>query len=256
MSELIQVSQNGGVMEVSIQRPDRKNALTHDMYSALTVALVDAEQDVATRVILITGTQDCFTAGNDMADFVNNPPDGSDAPVMHFLRKLVELEKPIIAAVNGPAVGVGTTMLLHCDLVYVARSAKLQMPFVNLGLCPEAASSMLLPMMMGHQRAAQLLLLGGTISGEQAVTFGIANQVAEDNEYLQVAREAAQRLVAQPAAAVRMTKKLLKAPYLEQLKSHLKVEGDLFFERLSSPEAREAMSAFIEKRKPDFSSFS
>tara|TARA_R110002073_G_scaffold336542_1_gene534927 strand:- start:34637 stop:35413 length:777 start_codon:yes stop_codon:yes gene_type:complete len=255
-SELIQVSKSGGVMEISIQRPDRKNALTHAMYAAMNAALVTAEQTPATRVVLITGTADCFTAGNDMVDFLSNPPEGREAPVMCFLRQLVEMKKPVVAAVNGAAVGVGTTMLLHCDLVYVARSAKLQMPFASLGLCPEAASSMLLPMIMGHQRAAELLLLGTTISGEEAVRLGIANQLAEDAEYLLLAREKALQLAAQPAAAVRMTKQLLKAPYLDQLKSHMQVEGDLFFQRLSSPEAKEAMSAFMEKRKPDFSSFS
>lgn len=255
MSELIQVSESGGVMEISIQRPERKNALTHAMYTAMDAALATAEQTPAIRVVLITGTTDCFTAGNDLVDFMNNPPAGRDAPVMCFLRQLIEMKKPIIAAVNGSAVGIGTTMLLHCDLVYVARSAKLQMPFTSLGLCPEAASSMLLPMVMGHQRAAELLLLGTTISGEEAVGLGLANQVLEDAEYLHVAREKARQLAAQPAASVRLTKQLLKAPYLDQLKSHMQVEGDLFFQRLSSPETKEAMSAFMEKRKPDFSSF-
>ncbi|MDF1780945.1 MAG: enoyl-CoA hydratase [Alcanivoracaceae bacterium] len=254
-SEFVQVSENGGVLDVRINRPDRKNALTHEMYSALTAALELAASTASVRVVLIAGTDDCFTAGNDMVDFLNNPPEGDEAPVMRFLGKLVAMEKPIIAAVNGPAVGVGTTMLLHCDLVYVAQSAKLQMPFVNLGLCPEAASSMLLPTLMGHQRAAELLLLGETIGGEQAVALGIANAVFDDQSYLAEARAKAEKLAKQPAASVRLTKQLLKAPYIDALKAHMKVEGDLFFQRLSSPEAREAMSSFVEKRKPDFSKF-
>lgn len=254
-SEFISVSEDAGVMEIRLQRPERKNALTHEMYSAMTAALAAADNTPAIRVVLITGTQDCFTAGNDMVDFLNNPPSGSDAPVMRFLAQLVEMEKPIVAAVNGPAVGVGTTMLLHCDLVYVAHCAKLQMPFVNLGLCPEAASSYLLPVIMGHQRAAELLLLGEAIDGDTAVTLGIANAVFAEDEYLQAARAKAQQLALQPAASVRLTKRLLKSAGKDVLKAHMQHEGDLFFERLSSPEAREAMSAFMEKRKPDFSRF-
>ena len=254
-SEFVSVNEQDGILEIRLQRPERKNALTHEMYSAMTAALSAAEQTPAIRVVLITGTDDCFTAGNDMADFLNNPPQGSDAPVMRFLARLVEMEKPIIAAVNGPAVGVGTTMLLHCDLVYVARSAKLQMPFVNLGLCPEAASSLLLPVMVGHQRAAELLMLGETFDGDTAARLGIANAVLDDDQYLQVARQKARQLAAQPAASVRLTKRLLKSTGIDALKAHMKLEGDLFFERLSSPEAREAMSAFMEKRKPDFAQF-
>ncbi len=255
VSEFVSVGEAQGIMEIRLQRPERKNALTHEMYSAMTAALAAADRTPAIRVVLLRGTDDCFTAGNDMVDFLNNPPQGGDAPVMRFLAQLVDMEKPVIAAVNGPAVGVGTTMLLHCDLVYVAQSAKLQMPFVNLGLCPEAASSYLLPLLMGHQRAAQLLLLGETISGEKAAQLGIANEVCADSDYLSVAQAKALQLAAQPAASVRLSKQLLKAAGKEQLKAHMRTEGDLFFQRLSSPEAREAMSAFMEKRKPDFSQF-
>ena len=190
-----------------------------------------------------------------MVDFLNSPPVQADAPVMLFLAQLLEMEKPLVAAVNGPAVGVGTTMLLHCDLVYVARSARLQMPFVNLGLSPEAASGYLLPAMMGHQNAAELLLLGETISGERAAQLGIANAVYEDDEYLQAALEKAARLAAQPAASVRLTKRLLKDAGREVVRAQMQTEGGLFAQRLGSPEAREAMSAFMEKRKPDFSQF-
>lgn len=251
----IQVSTAEGVMEIRIQRPDRKNALTHAMYTAITAAMREAEADPAVRVMLIAGTRDCFTAGNDMGDFLNNPPLGDDSPVMKLLALLPVLEKPLIAAVNGPAVGVGTTLLFHCDLVYVAESAKLQMPFVNLGLCPEAGSSMLLPLMVGHRRAAELLMLGDTFGADRALEFGIANAIYADEDYLAMAREKALQLAAQPAAAVRLTKRLMKRPWREQLQAHMAEEGAAFGERLTSPEAREAMQAFMEKRKPDFTQF-
>lgn len=254
-SEFVDVTIDQGVMEIRLQRPERKNALTHDMYTALSAAMDEAEAAPEVRVMLLTGTQDCFTAGNDMLDFLNNPPKGDDSPVMIFLRKLVEISKPLVAAVNGPAVGVGTTLLFHCDLVFVARGARLQMPFTSLGLCPEAGSSMLLPMIVGHQRAAELLMQSKVIDGETAERIGIANAVCDDDSYLDTARAECRKLAAQPAAAVRLTKQLLKAPYVDQLRRHMKEEGDLFTERLGSPEAREAMSAFVEKRKPDFSQF-
>ncbi|PKM22551.1 MAG: enoyl-CoA hydratase [Gammaproteobacteria bacterium HGW-Gammaproteobacteria-14] len=251
----IQVTENLGVLEVAIQRPDRKNALTHAMYTAINQAFDYAEREPTIRALLITGTEGCFTAGNDMVDFLQNPPIGDDAPVMILLGKLATFPKPLIAAVNGPAVGVGTTLLFHCDLVYVGESAKLQMPFTSLGLCPEAGSSYLLPLMIGHQRAAELLMLGEVIDGQRACQLGIANAVLADAETLSHARAQAARIVAQPAAAVRLTKELMRAPFKDMLHSHMKVEGDAFGKRLVSPEGREAMQAFMEKRKPNFSQF-
>ena len=251
----IVVSENSGVLEVSIQRPDRKNALTHAMYTAINKAFDRAETDPSIRALLITGTRDCFTAGNDMVDFLQNPPLGDDAPVMILLGKLAVFPKPLIAAVNGPAVGVGTTLLLHCDLVYVGESARLQMPFTSLGLCPEAGSSYLLPLLIGHQRAAELLMLGETIDAGRACELGIANARLSDDDYLQHARQQAARIAAQPAAAVRLTKQLMRAPFDQMLRSHMAVEGGAFGKRLVSPEAREAMQAFMQKRKPDFSQF-
>lgn len=249
------VNEAGGILEITLQRPDRKNALTHAMYSAINQAFEHAEATPAVRAVLLTGTRDCFTAGNDMVDFLNSPPLGDDAPVMIFLDKLVTFSKPLIAAVNGPAVGVGTTLLLHCDLVYLGASARLQMPFTSLGLCPEAGSSYLLPMLIGHRRAAELLMLGEVMDAEQAQRFGLANAVLPDADYQQHAREQAARIVAQPAAAVRLTKQLMRAPFVDALRAHMKVEGDVFGERLSSPEGREAMQAFMQKRKPDFTQF-
>lgn len=255
MSEHIVVTEAHGILEVRMHRPERRNALTHEMYTALDAALQRAAESPSVRVVLLAGTDDCFTAGNDMKDFLNNPPQGPDSPVMRFLSRLVAFEKPVVAAVVGPAVGVGTTLLLHCDLVYVGRSARLQMPFVNLGLCPEAGSSLLVPALMGHQRAAELLLLGDPVSGEQAVTLGLANEIYEDGECLQQARVQAERLAAQPAAAVRLTKKLMRSAGAGRLHDHMREEGAQFDKRLGSPEAREAMTAFMEKRPPDFSQF-
>lgn len=251
----IEVSRDGAIQIIRMQRPDRKNALTHAMYTAIHEALLAGEEDKGVRVHLITGTEDCFTAGNDMGDFLQNPPVGDDSPVMRFLASLLTLEKPLVAAVNGPAVGVGTTLLLHCDLVYLGRSARLQMPFVNLGLCPEAGSSFLLPLLMGHQRAAELLMLGETIDAGKALDFGIANAVFDDHHYQDKALHEARRLAAQPPSSVRLTKAFLKGPVREQIRAHMDLEGREFIARLSSPEAREAMQAFMEKRKPDFSQF-
>ncbi len=251
----IVVSREGGILEISIRRPDRRNALTHPMYDAMTAALAEADADPGVRVALITGTEDCFTAGNDMVEFLQNPPKGNDSPVMRFLDQILMQEKPIVAAVNGPAVGIGTTLLLHCDLVYCARGARLQMPFVSLGLCPEAGASYLLPQIMGHPRAAQLLMLAETFTGEQAVEYGLANAVYDDGEYLQKAREACVRLAAQPPASVRMTKAFLRQPQRDAVAKQMRAEGDAFLARLGAPEAREAMTAFMEKRKPDFSRF-
>lgn len=251
----VDISRDGAIQIIRLQRPERKNALTHAMYTAINQALEAGEQDKDVRVHLITGTEDCFTAGNDMGDFLQNPPVGDDSPVMRFLASLLTLEKPLVAAVNGAAVGVGTTLLLHCDLVYLGRSARLQMPFVNLGLCPEAGSSLLLPLLMGHQRAAELLMLGETIDAGRALDFGIANAVFDDHHYQDKALHEARRLAAQPPASVRLTKAFLKGPVRDQVRAQMDAEGKEFIARLSAPEAREAMQAFVEKRKPDFSQF-
>ncbi|MEY1662873.1 enoyl-CoA hydratase [Isoalcanivorax beigongshangi] len=251
----IAIEQRGQVLELHMQRPERKNALTHAMYTALNAALRAADEDSSVRVVLITGTDDCFTAGNDMSDFLQHPPSGPDAPVMQFLELLRTFRKPLVAAVNGAAIGVGTTMLLHCDLVYCGRSARLQMPFVSLGLCPEAGSSFLLAQAIGPAKAAELLLLAETITGERALELGIANGVCDDANYLAKARGAAERLAAMPPASVRLTKELMRAPHAEVLAAQMAREGAEFVQRLTSPEAREAMTAFVEKRAPDFSRF-
>ena len=204
--------------------------------------------------MLIAGNAECFTAGNDIHDFLQYPPSGQDSPVFRFMRALMEFSKPVLAAVAGPAVGIGTTLLLHCDQVFVARGAKLKMPFVNLGLCPEFGSSFLVPRLLGHVRAASLLMRGDGFSGEQAVAFGIANEALADGAAaLERAREVAQSLQALPPAALALSKRLLKAPYMDELRKVVAEEGELFVQRLSSPEALEALSAFTQRRQPDFS---
>ncbi|MDD2310347.1 MAG: enoyl-CoA hydratase [Desulfuromonadaceae bacterium] len=254
-SDQIQSETSDSILTLRINRPDKKNALNLGMYQAMADGLRAADRDDAVRVILITGGEECFTSGNDLADFLSAPPTGPESPVMQFLRAISETRKPLVAAVNGLAVGIGVTMLLHCDLVYVGKSATFQMPFVNLGLCPEAGSTLLLPRIMGHQRAAELLLLGEVFNADTARSLGIITEVYPDGDVLTVARNRALQLAAQPAAAVRLAKELLKRDYAPQLRETIAEEGKQFTVRLKSPEAAEALQAFMQRRKPDFSRF-
>src|ERR1039457_4563502 len=254
-TDLVRSEFNEGILTLRINRPDKKNALNLAMYQALADGLKSADSDGKVRVILICGCNDCFTSGNDLADFLSSPPTGPDSPVMQFLRALSEARKPIVAAVNGLAVGVGVTMLLHCELVYAGRGATFQMPFVNLGLCPEAGSTLLLPMIMGHQRAAELLLLGEVFNAEKACTVGIVTEVCPDGDVFAIARTKALQIAAQPAAAVRLAKNLLKRNYAGPLRETIVEEGTQFMARLKSPEAGEALKAFMQRRKADFSKF-
>lgn len=254
-SELIQSELGEGILTLRINRPEKKNALNLAMYQALADGLLRADGDDKVRVIMICGTDDCFTSGNDLADFITAPPSGEQSPVMQFLFAVSKARKPIVAAVNGLAVGVGVTMLLHCELVFAGSSATFQMPFVNLGLCPEAGSTLLLPRIMGHQRAAELLLLGEVFGAEKAGNAGIVTAVCPDGEVFATARSKALQLAAQPAAAVRLTKSLLKRDYAEELQETITEEGRQFMSRLQSPEAAEALQAFMQRRKPDFSKF-
>jgi enoyl-CoA hydratase/carnithine racemase len=226
------------------------------MYAGMAEILDEADRDPAVRAVLLTGGEQCFTSGNDVADFLQAPPSGLNSEVFQFMRALFEFSKPVVAAVAGPAVGIGTTLLLHCDLVYVSRDAQLKMPFVNLGLCPEYGSSLILPRLLGHARAAELLLLGKSFSGEQAAAWGIANQALDDGATtLAKAREMAQRFLELAPAALADSKRLMRAPDREQLRRVIEEEGALFGQRLRSPEAIEALSAFMQRRKPDFSKF-
>jgi len=254
-ADLIQSELNEGILTLRINRPDKKNALNLAMYQALADGLREADEVDAVRAVLINGGDACFTSGNDLADFIGAPQTGPESPVMQFLTAISEARKPIVAAVNGLAVGVGVTMLLHCDLVYAGSSSSFQMPFVNLGLCPEAGSTLLLPRIMGHQRAAELLLLGEAFSAEKACAVGIVTAVCPDLEVLATARNKALQLAAQPAAALRLAKSLLKRDYAAPLREAIAFEGVQFKERLKSPEAAEALQAFMQRRKPDFSQF-
>ena len=243
------------IARIEIDRADKKNALTADMYQAIGDALRAAEADPQVRVSLIHGKADCFTAGNDLQDFLERPPHGEETPVFGFLRAISTAAKPIVAAVGGPAVGIGTTMLLHCDLVYAAPNARFQMPFVPLGLVPEAASSLLLPMLAGYQRAAELLLLGKPFTAEKALAVGIVTEIVPEGELLDYALEAAIAAAALPPSSMRMTKALMKQRHAEAVSRTMEEEGAKFRAQLASPEAKEAMSAFLQKRKPDFSKF-
>lgn len=256
MSEHIHLEREQGLLTLRMDREDKKNALTRAMYGALADALDAADEDRSVRAVLITGSETCFTSGNDVADFIQAPPSGLDSEVFRFMKALFDFSKPAVAAVSGPAVGIGTTLLLHCDLVYVARDAKLKMPFVNLGLCPEYGSSLILPRLLGHARAAELLLLGEAFTGEQAAAWGIANEALADGAAtLARAREMAQRFEQLAPSAVAVSKRLMREPGREELRRVIMEEGELFGQRLRTPEAIEALSAFMQRRKPDFSKF-
>jgi enoyl-CoA hydratase/carnithine racemase len=248
-----------GVATIEIARPEKKNALTVAMYQAMTDALVAAKADAAVRAVLITGQPGIFTSGNDVEDFMSRPPgqgsDSMDSPVFVFMRALMDCDKPVVAAVTGAAIGIGTTLLLHCDFVYVSDEARLAMPFVALGLVPEFASSLMVPQLMGHRRAAEKLLLGEHFNAEQAVECGIANAVLPASEVVNHARRIAERFNLLPPGAVREAKQLMRAPQHELLLKTIRTEGELFAKRLRSPEAMEAFQAFFQKRKPDFSKF-
>lgn len=244
----IAVARDGAVVTLAIARPARRNALTWEMYDALDAALAQAEADETVRVVVIRGTDDAFSAGNDLEDFLLRPPSARDAPVFRFLERVAGAAKPLVAAVNGPAVGIGTTLLLHCDLVFAGESARFALPFVKLGLVPEFASSYLLPLVAGLSRARELLMLGEPFDARAAFEAGIVTRVVPDAQVATHAAEAAARLAALPPEAVRATKSLLRAPHREAITRQLRAEGDVFREMLARPEAREALAAFLAKR--------
>ena len=241
------------VRRVQLNRPDKKNAITAAMYDRLATALRTSNDDAGTRVVLLTGAGDTFTAGNDVRDFLEHPPQAADSPAFRFMRAITSLEKPLVAAVHGAAIGIGTTMLFHCDLVYAAEGTRFQMPFVNLGLVPELGSSLTVPALVGHQRASALLLLGQPFDAQAACAMGLVNEVVKADELVDRAMAVAQALAVHPPTAVRLTKALLKRNAAQALDRTLGEEAALFVQRLVSPEAKEAFSAFLEKRKPDFS---
>lgn len=251
----IRTSTANGVLTIEIARPEKKNALTIAMYAAMTQALSGAQADNAVRAALITGQPAAFTAGNDLQDFMERPPTGEDSPVMDFMYALLNFDKPVVAAVTGAAIGIGVTMLLHCDLVFVSDDAQLSTPFVSLGLVPEFASSAILPRLLGHVKAAEVLLLGKGFSGADAVRLGIANAALPATEVVAHARRVAERFNELPAGAVRDAKRLMRAQTKDDVMRAVRTEIAVFSERLRSPEAKEAFEAFFQKRKPDFSKF-
>jgi enoyl-CoA hydratase/carnithine racemase len=239
------------VMDVVLSRPTKKNALSNEMYLALITALRQAQAEDEVRVILLRAEGDCFCAGNDLHAFRNREP-GEPSPGRLFLETLAALEKPVVAAVNGPAVGIGTTMLLHCDLIYAGMGATFKTPFVNLGLCPEGASSFLLPRLIGYPRAAEMLLLGEPISAHMAWEFGLLNNVFRDDDLLPEVFAQARKLAQQPPDAVRLTKRLLKASRLKSVQETIAAESEYFAEMLNSPEFADAFAAFF-SRQPSVS---
>jgi enoyl-CoA hydratase/carnithine racemase len=244
-----------GVATIEIARPEKKNAITGAMYTALANALDAAREDPAVRAVLLTGQPGIFTSGNDIEDFVQRPASLEQAPSFAFMKALMGCDKPVVAAVTGAAIGIGTTMLLHCDFVYVSDEARLAMPFVSLGVVPEFGSSLIVPQLMGNARAAEKLLLGDPFTGADAVECGIANAVLPADEVVRHARRVAERFSALPPGAVRETKRLLRRARTAALLETIAAEGQVFGQRLQSPEAKEAFSDFFEKRKPDFSKF-
>lgn len=253
MSEHVIWSAEAGILQIRIDRPEKKNALNAAMYPVLVAALRSAEADDTVRVVLLTGTDDVFTAGNDIEDFLSGAALDESSPVGTFLATLAAFQKPLIAAVNGLAIGVGTTLLLHCDLVYAAESARFRLPFVDLGLVPEAASTLLLPRLIGHVRAAEYLLLCEGFDAPTARMLGLVNAVVPDVDLERIAHDMAHRLAAKPPAAVRLTKRLMKGQDVS-VPIRIAEEMQHFAERLRSPEAQEALTAFREKRPADFSS--
>jgi enoyl-CoA hydratase/carnithine racemase len=251
----IRMATSNGVATIEIARPEKRNALTLAMYESMTEALRSALADQAVRAVLFTGQPGVFTSGNDLQDFMQRPPTGEDSHVLQFMRALLEFDKPVVAAVTGAAVGIGVTMLFHCDLVYVSEDAQLSMPFVTLGLVPEFASSYVLPRLLGHVKAAEALLLGTPFSGLQAAALGIANAALPASDVLPHARRMAERFNSLPAGAVRDAKRLMRAGTKDDIAAAIRAETTVFAERLRSPEAKEAFEAFFQKRKPDFSKF-
>ena len=249
----ILVHTEAGVTTITLNRVDKKNSLTRAMYATLADTFEAAAQGTEVRVVVLQGDLAIFSAGNDIGDFLQQPPSTQDSPVFRFLRAIATFPKPVVAAVCGPAVGIGTTLLFHCDLVYAGDNAAFSMPFVNLGLCPEAASSLLVPQMLGYHRAAEALLLGEPFMAEAALEVGLVNRVVPPTECNAMAQAQAKKLAAKPLTALIETKRLLKkgqtAPVLERMAE----EGESFGRMLREPAAREAFTAFMAKRKPDFS---
>lgn len=240
------------IRHIVIDRVDAKNSLTAPMYLSLASALTAADNDEKIRAVIISGNDSVFCAGNDLNDFLECPPLDNSAPPFHFLLALNNFKKPLIAATAGPAVGIGTTMLLHCDHVISANNTLFKMPFVGLGLTPEGGSSLLLPHLVGQRLASELLMLGKSFDAEYALKIGLINQICQANELITLAIKQAKQYAAQAPQAVQQAKALLKAPFKQDIEQVIKQEGDIFAQRVKSKECKEAINAFFEKRSPIF----
>lgn len=252
----IETSKKNGILQIEFNRPEKKNSITGEMYRTLANAIADGEQDKNVRVLLFSGKPEIFSAGNDLEDFMNAREAVEDRPAAQFLKNMSLATKPVIAAVSGAAIGIGMTMLLHCDQVYAADNAKFSMPFAKLGLCPEFSSSRILPQIVGYQRAAELLFFGEAFGAQQVLEMGLVNKVLPLAELMPYAYAQAAKLVALPPSSLRVTKQLIKARYYDAVIAHMTEENKYFSAMLQSPEAKEAFAAFFERRKPDFSKFS
>lgn len=241
------IGREGGVIEITFSRPAKKNAITNAMYGAIADALVAARNDDKTRAVLFAAEGDFFTSGNDIKDFAAQASGGFEGPrhVARFLEELISADKPLVAAVQGHAVGVGATMLLHCDLVFVAEEARLTTPFVDLGLVPENASSLTMPARLGHARAFAMLGLCEPLSGREAAAFGLANAALPAVEVRARARAAAEALAQKPPEALKLTKRLMRDR--DALLARMREEGEIFAERLQSPEAAAAFAKFLQR---------
>jgi len=249
MSDIV-AKRSGNILDVQLNRPSKKNAMTSSMYVDMADLLDGAAKDNQTRVVLWHGAGDSFSAGNDLQDFMENPPGPGASPQSRLIDALIRFEKPLVAAVQGLAIGGGTTMLAHCDFVYAAESAKFQLPFVNLALVPEFGSSYLLPLRFGHARAAELILLGKSFDASRAADLGLVTQVVPEEKLLATATETARALAEKPAAAVQACKRLIKQAFREQLEQAVKLENEEFAVRVRSDEAKEVFQAFFAKRRP------
>jgi enoyl-CoA hydratase/carnithine racemase len=254
MTDHVTTEQDQGVLIVRLNRAAKKNALTGEMYTVMADAIERAAADRAIKTLLYTGSDGVFTAGNDLHDFLNNPPTSPQSPVNRFIANMVSTDVPIVAAVDGVAVGIGTTMLLHFDQVFATDRARFSLPFINLGLVPEAGSSMLLVESCGYRKAAELLMLGEPFTAQQALEYGIVSRLCAPDELMERALAAAHSLASKPRDALRATKRLLRRP-AEPLSQRVVAEGELFSRALESSTAQEAMSAFFEKRAPNFKQF-
>ena len=251
MNEII-TEHSEGILRVALNRPTKKNAMTSSMYVTLAEVFTEAANDERTRVVLWRGAGDSFCAGNDIEDFLKNPPGPGESPQARLMNALADFGKPIVVAVQGAAIGGGTTMLLHCDFVYAGESAKFRMPFIDLAVVPEFGSSCSLPARIGHLRAAELILLGLPFDAKRAAELGLVTRVVSDQILLATAVEAAQKLAAKPAGALQASKRLLKRSVDEQIKAAMKAENEEFSAQVRSEDAKEALTAFLEKRPPDF----